>query len=71
MRTYAALMADRQGAGKGSKRVRTDAVDVSMFSAHQVARLLALRIMYNLGHYAADDPLASHDDPPRIGGDAS
>jgi hypothetical protein len=42
-----------------------------MFSAHQVARLLALRIMYNLGHYAADDPLASHDDPPRIGGDAS
>jgi hypothetical protein len=45
-------MADQQD----SEPLPSDAVDLRMFQPREVARLLAQRVAFGLGHYKEDDP---------------
>ena len=39
-----------------------ESADLSMFSARELAHLLAHRILYGMGHYLADDPFGQGDE---------
>jgi hypothetical protein len=58
-------MAENRRTGDRSRKPQRDlaSFDLSVFSGREVARLLAQRILFGLGHYAEDDPFDAGDPP--------
>jgi hypothetical protein len=59
-------MAEKRRTRERSTKAQRDVAsfDLSVFSGREVARLLAQRILFGLGHYVEDDPFGA-DDPPK------